>query len=192
MYRVEIPGALLILSGLNTSGPLFPFFEQPLKDQHISHKTESGIAIICEEQLRHRALIQYLASRRINLRFASVYCREVSYKTAAHKGPYFSVGFKNDSGGFELRNRLCKLSSSPKDIPTIEGQNRSAVNIFKGFMDLLSALTYFKTDRAGCDTIVLNGVGLVIRIVDRLDKYRRINLYLDNDTAGHDTALFIQ
>jgi DNA primase len=192
MYHVEVPGALLILSGAIGFEPHFSSFDQPFTDQHLIQKPEPGLTVIQVQPLRHRALIQYLTSRRINLRFAAAYIREVTYTMPAHDRHFFSVGFKNDSGGYELRNRLCKLSSSPKDITTIEGQNRSAVNIFEGFMDFLSALSYFKTHRAGCDTIVLNGVGLVKRIVEPLKHYQKINLYLDNDTAGKDAASFIQ
>jgi DNA primase len=192
MYHVEVPGALLILSGAIGFEPYFSSFDQPFTDQHLIQKPEPGLTVIQAQPLRHRALIQYLTSRRINLRFAADYIREVTYTMPAHDRHFFSVGFKNDSGGYELRNRFCKLSSSPKDITTIEEQNRSAVNIFEGFVDFLSALTYFKTDRAGCDTIVLNGVGLVKRIVEPLKHYQKINLYLDNDTAGKDAASFIQ
>jgi DNA primase len=62
------------------------------------------------------------------------------------------------------------------------------VNLFEGFMDFLTALTYFKTARAGCDTIVLNGVGFVDKFIELHPNYSRINLYLDNDTAGKEAA----
>ena len=117
---------------------------------------------------------------------------EATYQVGAKEWNNFAIGFKNDSGGYELRNRIAKLSTSPKDITTIEGKNRSALNVFEGFMDFLSALTYFKTDRSGCDTIVLNGAGFVKRILDRLPGYHTINLFLDNDKAGLEAAAQIQ
>ncbi len=33
---------------------------------------------------------------------------------------HYAIGFKNDIGGYELRNPLVKLSSSPKGITTIK------------------------------------------------------------------------
>ena len=70
--------------------------------------------------------------------------------------------------------------------------DHSRLNVFEGFMDFLSALTSFKTDRSGCDTIILNGVGFVKRILDRLPDYHTINLFLDNDKAGLEAAAQIQ
>src|SRR5665648_1108565 len=64
--------------------------------------------------------------------------------------------------------------------------------VFEGFMDFLSGLTYYKTNQATCDTIVLNGVGFIERFIELMPKYTKINLYLDNDKAGIETAARIQ
>ena len=182
MYSVDVPGALLILSGVN-SGSAFS-----VSDRRKSPEPAAGIKLVQVGQLKSPVLHHYLVRRNINPYFATGYCMEVTYQAGQSEKPNFAIGFKNDRGGYELRNRYTKLSTSPKDITTLKGKNGSAVNIFEGFMDFLSALSYFKTKRPGCDTIILNGVGFVKRILDRLPGYSRINLYLDNDRAGVETA----
>lgn len=53
--------------------------------------------------------------------------------------PYFALAFKNDSGGYELRNPRFKGSTS-KDITHIrqKGEPRDTCFVFEGFMDFLS------------------------------------------------------
>ncbi|MCL4483241.1 MAG: toprim domain-containing protein [Bacteroidetes bacterium] len=192
MYNVSVSGALLVISGLSPADPSLSFFKKPDPSQH-----ESSIKILNVQQLQNKALIQYLISRKVNVSIASKFVEEVHY--SAYPGSYFSIGFKNDKGGYELRNGFktknfpsgFKGACSPKSITTIPGQNRSAVNVFEGFMDLLSALTYFKTDRPSCDVVVLNGVGLVKNFLQVMGSYSKINLFLDNDPAGKKTAAMI-
>jgi len=186
MYHVGVPGALLILSGVKPADRI------SFIDQRVDVTPPVRIEIKHIQPLKNRALFGYLTFRSINPQFASRYAVEATYQVGNKERNNFAIGFKNDSGGYELRNKYDKLSTSPKDITTIEGKNRSAVNVFEGYMDFLSALTYFKTDRSGCDTIVLNGVGFVKRILDRLPGYHTINLFLDNDKAGLDAAAQIQ
>jgi DNA primase len=195
MYGVSVSGALLVIAGLSPADPSLSFFEKPDPS-----KPESSIKILHTQQLQNKALIQYLISRKVNVSIASKFVEEVHY--SAYPGqtkPYFAIGFRNDKGGFELRNGYktkkfpngFKAACSPKGISTIPGQNRSAVNVFEGFMDLVSALTYFKTDRQKCDVVVLNGVGLVKDFLQVMGSYSKINLFLDLDPAGKKTAEII-
>ncbi len=48
------------------------------------------------------------------------------------------MGFKNNFGGFELRNKYFKGSSSPKEITLISNNSPDRLNVFEGFMDFLS------------------------------------------------------
>jgi len=188
MYNVDIPGALLILSGAKPSIQNQSFSFDQLKDNE--HETRAEIKHI--QPLQNQALIQYLNSRKINPKLAFKYCTEAYYKTTASDKQYFSIAFENDSTGYELRNKYFKGSTSPKDITTIPGKNPLAVNVFEGFMDFLSALTYYKADCSTCVTIVLNGVGFIERFINLIPNYKKINLYLDNDRAGNEAAKRIQ
>lgn len=196
MYNVSVSGALLVISGLSPRDPSLSFFEKP-----DPLGSESSIKILNVQQLQNKALIQYLISRKVNVSIASKFVEEVHYY--AYPGqikPYFAIGFKNDKGGYELRNGFktknfpsgFKGACSPKAITTIPGQNRSAVNVFEGFFDLVSALTFFKTDRLTCDIVVLNGVGLVNDFIKVIGSYSKINLFLDQDTAGKRTTVMVQ
>ena len=71
-------------------------------------------------------------------------CKEIRY--TLHGKRYFAIGFRNVSGGYEVRNRFFKASLSPKDISLMD-----------------------------------NGSFPV------LDRYERVNCYLDRDEAGRRT-----
>jgi len=183
-YNVDVPGALLILSGASIATPLLPFTDK----QTFHDYQETKIEIKYTQPLQNIALIQYLHQRKINPGLASLYCREAYYCTYRRDRSYFSIAFENDLHGYELRNKYFKGSTSPKDITTIPGINGFAVNVFEGFMDFLSALTYYNIQQPSCDTIVLNGVEFIQKFIDRLPRYARINLFLDNDRAGQEAS----
>ena len=183
-YNVDVPGALLILSGASISAPILSFSDK----QSLSHYPEAKIDINRIQPLENRILLQYLSGRHINPGLASIYCREVYYHTWEGGREYFAIAFENNGHGYELRNKYFKGSSSPKGITTIRGKNGISVNVFEGFMDFLSALTYYNTEQAACDTVVLNGVGFTQKFIDLMPQYTGIHLYLDNDKAGKEAA----
>lgn len=187
MYQTNVTGALLILSGMNIE-PLDISFSEKKKDID----QEPGIKIRHIQPLQNHALIQYLESRKINTNIAAKYLQEAYYITNSNDKQYFSIAFENDQHGYELRNKYFKGSTSPKDITTIKGKTDFAVNCFEGWADFISALTWYHTDQPSYDTIILNGVGFVEKFIDMLPKYTKINLYLDNDNAGKETAKTIQ
>lgn len=195
LYRVNVAGALLILSGAAIPEQSFSFQQQ----NDFANEPQAEIKHI--QPIQNKALTQYLAGRKINPELAAKYCCEIYYNTYdGQVKSYFAIGFKNDAGGYELRNGIKTLkypkgfkgAISPKDITTIPGANQTAVNVFEGFLDFLSALTYFRIEQPNCSTIVLNGVGLVDRLLQVLPNYSKINLYLDNDSTGSKTAKLIQ
>ena len=132
--------------------------------------------------LYNRVLLNYLQERGICSDVALPNCEEVRY--TLHGKRYFSIGFKNISGGYEVRNRLFKGSISPKDISLIDNGSDTC-NLFEGFIDYLSWMVL----GLGCgdDYLVLNSVALLERSYGFLDKYERVNCYLDRDEAGRRT-----
>ncbi len=108
------------------------------------------------QPLQNRALVQYLASRQISKAKAVNYVQEAYYQVNGKQ--YFALAFKNDKGGFELRNKYFKGSSSPKAITTIPG-SRKAVSIFEGFIRYVDLLLEFYQVRKPAGTcIILNSV----------------------------------
>lgn len=181
MYNVDIPEALMIISGVTIDNTLIPFYHQ----QSLKACEDNKIEIKKIQPIQNMSLIQYLKGRKIKVGLAARYCREAYYRIPAIDRDLFSIAFENDHHGFELRNKYFKGSTSPKNITTIPGTNHSAVNVFEGFMDFLSSLTYFNVNFAKNDSIVLNGVGFVDKFIAQIDNYEKINLYLDNDHAGN-------
>lgn len=178
MYNVDVPGALLILSGTDISNQSFSFDKQ--------ERISSSIEIKHVQELQNRALIQYLESRGISLKIASGYIKEAYYNITKHDTGeirrYFAVAFENDKSGYELRNKIWKGSTSPKTITTIPG-NREKINVFEGFMDFLSALVYYQQPEPKNTTIVLNGLAHISKLYEMLTGFKQINLYLDNDES---------
>ncbi len=129
--------------------------------------------------LLNRVLLGYLEERGIDSGVAIPNCVEVRYTT--HGRRYFTIGFRNISGGYEIRNRLFKGSIAPKDISLVDNGSDTCI-LFEGFLDYLSWLVL----GLGCgdDYLVLNSVALLERSFASLDRYERIMCYLDRDEAG--------
>ena len=178
LNKTGIPGALLILQKPELSKPDLSFSEQ-------QSSNPANIKIKHLQPLQNRALIEYLNSRKITPAKAANYVQEAYY--TVNEKQYFALAFKNDRGGFELRNKYFKGSSSPKAVTTISG-HKQAVNIFEGFIDFLSALEHYHTTKPTGTCIVLNSVSNLETIINSLEQYQQINLYLDNDNAGNQAA----
>ena len=147
----------------------------------------SGIIKITDSKPLHSlALLQYLKRRNITIQIAEKYCLEISFEL--HSKSYYSIGFRNDSGGFEMRNQWCKNSSSPKGTTTIRnGAKRVAV--FEGFFDFLSFLVLIQNDPSGnWDFCILNSLSFFQKAQSLLLQYNAIHLFLDNDAAGQNCS----
>lgn len=142
------------------------------------------VIVIKDIQLSHPALLSYLANRRISYQLATEYCREVHFRL--HDRPYFAIGFKNNAGGFELRNSQFKGSSSPKSLTHIHGDQQAVgIAVFEGFFSYLSYLSLVPpTDREDRDALVLNSLSFFESARPVLEKYKTVDLYLDNNVQG--------
>ncbi len=177
--KSSVREALKLIGQDHTS---FSFQQQP-----IFRKEENGPKIVATniKPLTHFALKDYLKSRNIELKSALRYCKEVHY---SFKGKsYFAIGLNNDLGGWELRNRYYKNSSSPKDITHIKNGNDKLI-ITEGMFDLLSILDLNKNLELEYDFLVLNSIAFVQKAKKIMDGYTSIELYLDNDSTGKRTT----
>jgi hypothetical protein len=140
--------------------------------------------------LENPALIQYLQSRNIHIPFAQQFCKEVHYKLKDK--PYFTIGFQNDWGGYELRNGYFQGGLSPKTITTMQNNNNTCC-VFEGFMDYLSYLTWLYKRNPEVpninkrDYIILNSVSNVSKAINIISNHKEKYCYLDND-KGWKTA----
>lgn len=139
-------------------------------------KVPNSVEILDVRELSNPFLINYLKSRCIDIDIARKYLKELLFSLKDKQ--QYALGFKNDKGGFEIRNKYLKIATSPKYITTIRN-NSDMVNVFEGFMDFLSAMTYFKTEPK-TDIIVLNSVSFIKEV----PKYDHVQFWGDNDKAG--------
>lgn len=153
------------------------------------------IKILFVSDLNSGILLNYVSSRGIIQAFARKYCREVRYEVLMKSGEmkkFFAVGFQNDSGGWELRNKFAKVATSPKNVTTIPG-NPEQINIFEGYFNFLSALTFWKVPALRYRTIILNSAALKTKIpAEWLNQAKQINFFGDNDETGDKTANYFE
>ena len=147
----------------------------------LASPTVPALRILSDMPLQHPALLGYLKERGIDPAIAAEHCREVRYAVGGKS--YFAIGFRNDAGGWELRNALCKGSSTPKNITTID-KGSGTIMVFEGFMDFLSYLTLKGNAHPACDTAVLNSVVNLPKALPFLQRHAVIHTFLDNDEAG--------
>lgn len=126
-------------------------------------------------------LKQYIAKRGIDLDLARKYVSEVHYSTNGRN--WYALGFKNDSNGYEIRNALDFKTKTLNDITTVKtGSNR--LSLFEGFFDFLSALQYYQLDKPNTETIVLNSISNIDKVLKLIPIYSHTSAFLDNDKAG--------
>jgi hypothetical protein len=165
-------------------------FHQPvsLSSKENVKNTESRIEVISERTVCSLALERYLTHRRIPIEVAKEYCKEVTYQINGKE--YFAIGFKNDAGGYELRNPYYKASSSPKDIRTFAFGANEAV-VFEGFFDFLSFMAIQKNlPQTKADFVVLNSISFFEKARPFMEQHKNIKLYLDRDKAGQNCSRY--
>jgi DNA primase len=152
---------------------------------NVKEGQSSAIEIISVHKLKNPALKQYVRSRGISLELAESYLHEVAYQTRGRQ--FFAVGFKNDNGGYELRNGLgFKGGKTKNGISTLDLGTES-VALFEGFFDFLSAMEYYGREKPIYTTIVLNTCNNLNRTLPMLANRKAIHCFLDNDETGRKT-----
>ena len=194
-HQCNAYGAICRLEQGDTAS--FSFHGKELPERETKRQAASPIEIHRIQPLQNPALIRYLQERGISPGTASPYVQEMYYRIGGK--PYFALAFRNDSGGYELRNPRFKGSTS-KDITHIrqQGEPREKCLVFEGFMDYLSFLTLRMRN---CPTIpdldrqdyaILNSTANVSKAIDVLYPYERIHCMLDNDKAGYEATRAIE
>ena len=129
-------------------------------------------------------------ARQIPLDIASEFCSEISFELYGRK--HLAIGFKNDLGGYELRNQYFKGSSSPKAPRLITKTGSDELTVFEGFFNFLSFQTIQKNSFEKAkrlpiiqsNSLVLNSLSFFERSRERMEQYSRIHLFLDRDQMG--------
>jgi hypothetical protein len=151
-------------------------------DNHQKENEKPQIRILSVKPITSIPLLRYLRKRRISEVIANKYCKEVTYELKDKN--YFAIGFKNDSGGYELRNEYIKAASSPKDATFI---NNGAKDLaaFEGCFNFLSYLTiHHKLEQPLRNFLILNSTSFFQKKLPLMQEHNRVHLYLDNDKTG--------
>lgn len=180
LNHCSVKEALNFLSG---DIPCFSFHQQP-----VFEKGPGKIEILKTQVIQHAGLINYLKSRKIPVSIANRYCKKVWYR---HKEKiFFAIGLRNYMGGWELRNKYFKTSTSPKSFSDINQGGENLI-VTEGIFDLLSLESILNEKLEWYDIMVLNSVAFIGRISPFIKHYKTIKLYLDNDAAGNKAIQFL-
>lgn len=143
---------------------------------------EKKYKIIMVREIQHPALIQYLKSRKVYEQKDLV--KEIEYELNGKK--YFGIGFFNNSGGIEIRNKYSKICLGKKDVTLIKNELNisNEILVFEGFFDYLTFRNLEKKENINSDYLILNSTAMLFKAKDELKKYEKISLFLDNDSNG--------
>lgn len=195
-YRCDLREALSLLSKESYS---FSFHQQMALISDGSHKEQ----IVSVGVIKHLALKSYLESRGIDVDLAKKYCKEIHYfndndnPTSQNdlllkekRKPFFAIGFENDLGGYETRNKFFKGCLKTKAITTIKNGSET-LNLFEGFLDFLSYLILFP-EKENEDFVITNSTSLVEKTIDLLPNYKHVKTFFDNDSSGRSSSEVIK
>jgi len=171
------------LAFLNGNINSFSFHQHQVNDEQKSYEIKKV------KSLSNLALLNYLKSRGIDIDIAKQYCNEIYYSLKNKN--YFAIAFKNDSHGYEIRNKYFKGSFGNKDVTTIRN-GASTLVAFEGFIDFLSYQTIYRNHNKQDDFLILNSVSFVEKVKDYAKKYSQVITCLDNDVAGIEATGFLK
>ena len=164
-------------------------FSVQKKFQNEEAKLQKEYKILNVCKIQHPALIQYLKFRKVYEQKDLV--KEVEYELNEKK--YFGIGFFNNSGGVEIRNKYSKICLGKKDVTLMKSELNSfnEILIFEGFFDYLTFRNLEKKENLSSDYLILNSTAMLFKVEETLKEYDKISLFLDNDKNGNATKKVI-
>lgn len=174
--NTSVNGVLIWADNQNFSS----FLNQNISDQKYETPNKN-YEILDVNEIQHPALLEYLRERKVGNQ--TQFLHEIHYRMKDKN--YFGIGFKNDSGGYEIRNKYSKICLGKKDVSTIKN-GADSLRIFEGFFDFLSFKSIEKSlGNKTSDYLILNSVSMISNIKNSLENYENIELYFDNDKVGN-------
>lgn len=132
-------------------------------------------------QLKNIRLVSYLKSRKIDLNSVKNVINEVYYGESERK-LYYGIGFLNQDGGWEIRNKDFKGSIGKKSI-TCFYNNSTTLILFEGMFDFLSFLTMYPNKKSH-NYIILNSTNNLNKALKYLNDHKKVVVFFDNDDSG--------
>ena len=158
-------------------------FDIPEKSVIMSKsESDKNYEILEVKETEHPALILYLKSRKVFEQRHLV--KEIHYQMNGKN--CFGIGFYNNSGGVEIRNKYSKICLGKKDVTFIKNLDnmKNEICIFEGYFDFLTYLNLPNAQNSNSDFLILNSTAMYFKVEEELKAYRKIVLFLDNDTNG--------
>ena len=145
-------------------------------------ETNKNYEILEVKEIEHLALAEYLKLRKVFDQKHLV--KEIHYQMKGKN--YFGVGFYNNSGGVEIRNKYSKICLGKKDITLIKNELNleNEICVFEGFFDFLTYLNLPNVQISNSDYLILNSTAMFFKVEKQLTQYNKIVLFLDNDLSG--------
>lgn len=158
-------------------------FHQQKTREFLPEPQQNTIRILSvRSPITDMVLNRYLKQRNIPRLIANEFCKEVLYQTGDKR--YTAIGFKNNSGGYELRSEYFKGSSSPKYVTYLDNKANN-ITCFEGFFDFLTyQAIHCNQELPKTNILVLNSLSFFTRSLLLMEKHEKVHLYLDNDNAG--------
>jgi hypothetical protein len=144
---------------------------------------EPEIIIQAIKTLQSFPLLNYAKERKITPAIAQQFCKEVHYQVKDKN--YYAIGFKNDSGGYALRNKYVKQATMPNDL-TFLNNGAKELALFEGFFDFLSYKQMFAQQGSPkMNFLILNSTSFFEKSLPILQAHDRVYGYGQNDEAGN-------
>lgn len=143
--------------------------------------------------VKHPALINYMAHRGIPEGLAAFYLKELRIYNRESKKSFFALGFKNESNGYDFRNKFLKGCIGPKDISFVRGTKeiQDKIHLFEGGTDFLSKLRLKCLLKLEDDAIVLHSLSMLKEVPPLIQNYsyKTVFTWLDNDKSGEKATI---
>lgn len=150
--------------------------------------TQETLYLKAAYNIKHPALINYIESRGIPEPLAATYLKELRIYNQESKKSFFALGFKNESNGYDFRNKFLKGCVGPKDISFIRGTKevQDKIHVFEGGTDFLSKLRIKGVRRLEDDSLILHSLSMLKQAPPLIQNYtyKTVFTWLDNDKSG--------
>ncbi|WP_428330360.1 toprim domain-containing protein [Mucilaginibacter sp.] len=184
-----------VLEKINEVCNIEPGIMQTVSREHIRPRKATKIPnykiLEIKELGNNPAITTYLQTRGI-WPVAHQHLKEVYYYIEDEKKlrkHFFSAGWKNENGGWEVSNPYFKGCLGPKGLTIISGDS-DRVALFEGMTDYLS--WKFEQQDDGETVILLNGVTFIEAAIKRTANFNNRTIFFDNDEAGEDASRTFQ
>jgi len=168
----------------------------PLPEYAPVKRDRESIEIVRELPIISPCLIDYLAERKISLKTANKWLVELEIRFPYGKLPdriTKVLGFKSDSGGYEMRSKFLKVCNAGKNVTTINLMpDTKAISVYEGFFSFISHMQDIDPMGENSCSVVLNSLSFLPQMLSFWGDRYEIFGYLDNDPAGDKASQLIK